>query len=88
MRPASAGRRQEALPGEVRRDDARVADLGEAGEAERGRGRVGRRHQLVEAVDEGADRDQDHSSGPEASTARGNAASFSGHWTMNRSANG
>ena len=65
-----------------------MADLGEAGEAQLGGGGVGRGHQLVEAVDVGADRDQDHSSGPEASTARGKAASFSGHWTMNRSANG
>ncbi len=82
------GRRQEALPGEMRRGGARMTDLRKTSEAELSRRRVGCRHQLIEAVDVGSDRDQDHSRGPEASTARGNAASFSGHCTMNRSANG
>ena len=65
-----------------------VADLGEAGEASSAAAASAAADQLVEAVDEGADGDQDHRSGPEASTARGKASSFSGHWTMNRSANG
>ena len=65
-----------------------MADLRKAGEAQLCGGGIGRGHQLVEAVDVGTYRDQDHRSGPEAKTARGKAASFSGHWTMNRSANG
>ena len=81
-------RRQEALPGEPPWNDARLADLGETVEIELRRSGVGRRHQFVEAVDVGADRHQDHRSGPEASTARGNTRRFSGHCTMNRWANG
>ena len=68
--------------------DRRVADLGEALDVERSDRHVGGLDQGVEAADEGADADQDHSSRSPASTARGNAASFSGHWTTNRSLNG
>ena len=65
-----------------------MADLGETAEIELRGGGVGGGDQLVEAMDVGTDRDQDHKSGPEASTARGKPAALSGHCTTNRSANG
>ena len=69
-------------------DEPRMADLGEAGQPQFGGSAIGGRNQLVEAVDVGADGDQDHSSGPEATTARGKVAALSGHCTTKRSANG
>lgn len=77
--------RQEAGPRQVARQDGGVADLGEAGKAQGGRGLIGGNHELVEPTHEGADADQDQSSTPRLRTPRGKAASFSGHWTMKRS---
>ena len=76
--------RQEAGRLQVTRQDGGVADLGEARQSQCARP-IGGSHELVEPTHEGADADQDQSSTPWLKVARGNAASFSGHWTMKRS---
>ena len=81
-------RRQKACMAKMAGRYSRIADLREAIDPELAGGPVGAGDQRIEAADEGADTDEDHSSSPSASTAFGNRSSRSAHCTMNRSAIG
>ena len=83
--PSEVVRRQETGVVQSARHDGGMADLGKAGQVERRRRRIRRQDEVVETLDEGADGGEDHKSGPDASTALGKCASFSGHCTTKRS---